>query len=283
MISLPPRLQQVHVLLEQGRGVFGIARELGISPASARRYAAEVRRRTTPAPCDGPASLPPGWERLSPREREVAAYLLAGLTDREVAERMVLSECTIHSHVRSLLHKSGLRRRVDFKRHYAPAEVFDAPRRGAQPCLPALPPALWGRLTRPQRQVVILALQSQGERQATERLGVGVKAVRQCMRRALRVLRLASVADLRRSYALPQDAAAEFAVLPPLPGEDDAPLTARQRQALSLRLGGADDAQVAACMGITPKAVHVMLRRLQQRLGVESEDDLLAFFRGEGG
>jgi non-specific serine/threonine protein kinase len=49
---------------------------------------------------------------LSPREQEVAALIVQGRTDREIAAVLVLSEHTVHAHVRNLLAKLGLASRT---------------------------------------------------------------------------------------------------------------------------------------------------------------------------
>jgi LuxR family transcriptional regulator, maltose regulon positive regulatory protein len=55
----------------------------------------------------GAAAGPPLPE-LTPREREVLALLAEGLTNRQIAERLVLSEHTVRRHVTNLLRKLGL-------------------------------------------------------------------------------------------------------------------------------------------------------------------------------
>jgi pimeloyl-ACP methyl ester carboxylesterase/DNA-binding CsgD family transcriptional regulator len=44
---------------------------------------------------------------LSGREREVLALVARGLTDREIAEQLVLSQHTVHRHVANIRHKLG--------------------------------------------------------------------------------------------------------------------------------------------------------------------------------
>ena len=58
---------------------------------------------------------------LSPREREVLGYLLAGGRDSEIAASMRLSLTTVRTHVRNLLRKLGVHSRVDAARMAAVA------------------------------------------------------------------------------------------------------------------------------------------------------------------
>jgi LuxR family transcriptional regulator, maltose regulon positive regulatory protein len=51
------------------------------------------------------AHVPPPPDGLSPREREVLELLADGLTNRQIAERLVLSEHTVHRHVANILRK----------------------------------------------------------------------------------------------------------------------------------------------------------------------------------
>jgi pimeloyl-ACP methyl ester carboxylesterase/DNA-binding CsgD family transcriptional regulator len=50
---------------------------------------------------------PPGAMLLSEREREVLVLVASGLSDQEIAERLVLSPHTVHRHVANIRHKLG--------------------------------------------------------------------------------------------------------------------------------------------------------------------------------
>ncbi len=59
----------------------------------------------------GRAPRPDALEPLSGREREVLALIAQGLTNRQIAARLVLSEHTVHRHVTNLLGKLGVHSR----------------------------------------------------------------------------------------------------------------------------------------------------------------------------
>jgi LuxR family transcriptional regulator, maltose regulon positive regulatory protein len=87
--------------MEAARAAFS---ELGASHEAARAAGvlARFRGARPPTPA-GAAEGPLG--QLSRREREVLALVAEGLTNQEIAERLVLSEHTVHRHVANILGK----------------------------------------------------------------------------------------------------------------------------------------------------------------------------------
>jgi two-component system response regulator NreC len=84
---------------------------------------------------DGPASEFAGRETLSPREIEVLRLIAAGHTNREIAERLVLSVRTVESHRANLMGKLGLHSRAELVQYAASRDLLD-PAETATPPLP---------------------------------------------------------------------------------------------------------------------------------------------------
>ncbi|MGE5291717.1 MAG: alpha/beta fold hydrolase [Micromonosporaceae bacterium] len=62
---------------------------------------------TAQAPPERPAEEEPAAALLSRREREVLKLMANGLTDREIAEQLIVSPHTVHRHVANIRHKLG--------------------------------------------------------------------------------------------------------------------------------------------------------------------------------
>lgn len=54
-------------------------------------------------------------QSLTPREREVAGLAARGRTNPQIAEVLVISPETVKTHVRHVLEKFGLRRKMDLR------------------------------------------------------------------------------------------------------------------------------------------------------------------------
>ena len=79
-----------------------------VAPSTTRRL---IDRFAPLFPAAG-SPAPPGLDTLTSREREVLAHVAQGLSNAEIAQRLVISEHTTKTHVASLLQKLGLRSRV---------------------------------------------------------------------------------------------------------------------------------------------------------------------------
>jgi DNA-binding NarL/FixJ family response regulator len=55
------------------------------------------------------------WRDLSPREQQVAALVCLGYTNRQIANRLVISIETVKSHVRSVLNKFNLHSKIELR------------------------------------------------------------------------------------------------------------------------------------------------------------------------
>lgn len=78
-----------------------------LSPSITRRLIEDFAARTDPI--EPPSAV---LAELTPREREVLVLVAHGLSNTEIAARLVVTEATVKSHVGSILLKLGLRDRV---------------------------------------------------------------------------------------------------------------------------------------------------------------------------
>jgi len=91
------------------------AGETPMAPAVLQRVVAHFVQRpsaVTSEASSGPTTTREVRAVLSPRETEVLALIGAGLSNAEIADRLVLSIATVKSHVRHILAKLDLRDRV---------------------------------------------------------------------------------------------------------------------------------------------------------------------------
>jgi DNA-binding NarL/FixJ family response regulator len=104
-----------------------------LAPAITRSVIEEFVRRARPDP-----QPLPQLSELTPREREVLELLARGLSNAEIAQRLVVSDGTVKTHVARVLSKLELRDRVQAvilayeSRIVIPARA-DPPRRAPMP------------------------------------------------------------------------------------------------------------------------------------------------------
>ena len=96
-----PREQLVSAVRVVARG------EALLAPSVTKRLIEQFVRM--PSPSDG---VPEVMRELSTREREVLTLLVRGLSNSEIASRMILGEATVKTHVARLLAKLGVRDRM---------------------------------------------------------------------------------------------------------------------------------------------------------------------------
>jgi LuxR family maltose regulon positive regulatory protein len=75
------------------------------------QYVGDILSAIEGQPGEGDVTLPPGIEPLSNRELEVLRLLAAGLTNRQIAEQLVVSISTVKSHVHHICGKLGVSNR----------------------------------------------------------------------------------------------------------------------------------------------------------------------------
>ena len=69
------------------------------------RASGETSRRRTPD----------AWDELTPQELQIAQMAAAGLTNREIGERLYLSHRTIGSHLYRIFPKLGITSRAELR------------------------------------------------------------------------------------------------------------------------------------------------------------------------
>jgi predicted ATPase/DNA-binding CsgD family transcriptional regulator len=73
----------------------------------------------TPAPKLAPPVKSPSDTELTPRQLEIARLIADDLTNRQIADRLFLSERTVETHITNILNKLGLNSRIQLSRWIA--------------------------------------------------------------------------------------------------------------------------------------------------------------------
>jgi predicted ATPase/DNA-binding CsgD family transcriptional regulator len=94
-----------------GEGAFAAALAEGRAAPLEEAVALVLEGEAGPGP-EPPAPHDARLTLLTPREREVAGLIAQRLTNRQIAERLVVSERTVHAHVRNVLAKLELASRA---------------------------------------------------------------------------------------------------------------------------------------------------------------------------
>jgi DNA-binding NarL/FixJ family response regulator len=83
--------------------------DVALDTAAQRQVVAAL---SDPPPAAAPAPAPELPDELTPREAEVLALIAEGLTNSEIADRLVVSAATVKSHVNHIFAKIGARDRA---------------------------------------------------------------------------------------------------------------------------------------------------------------------------
>lgn len=93
-----------------------------VPPAMARRILGELNQGGSDAPR---APVQPPDSRLTDREQAVLRLVARAMTNREIAQTLVISEQTVKNHLKNMMQKLHLKNRVDlavFARRHRPEE-----------------------------------------------------------------------------------------------------------------------------------------------------------------
>jgi len=108
--------------LTKDAGVAEIARAVHAAAAGQTLLDPAVQERLLAAAADGRPESPPVAaslpDELTAREAEVLTLIAAGLSNGEIAERLVVSEATVKTHINHVFAKTGSRNRAQAV-HYA--------------------------------------------------------------------------------------------------------------------------------------------------------------------
>jgi DNA-binding CsgD family transcriptional regulator len=108
-LDAPYRVAQARMHLARAQQLLGDEHAAALELDAAAAAFARLGVTTTPAFLQAPVPLPGG---LTPREAEVLALVARGMTNREVADLLVLSERTVARHLANLYTKLGVTSRT---------------------------------------------------------------------------------------------------------------------------------------------------------------------------
>jgi DNA-binding CsgD family transcriptional regulator len=128
------RLRRAEVLLERARVEDNAAARIELATVATfwrkadagwylRRLGKWARAHGLAMPPQPPARGRPAKGTLTPREREVAALIAEGLTNRQIAQRLVISERTVESHVERIMGRLAVHSRSGIAAWSAAARV----------------------------------------------------------------------------------------------------------------------------------------------------------------
>jgi DNA-binding NarL/FixJ family response regulator len=94
-------------------GILAVAAgEAALDPAVQQHVVAALAGEPRGGGSRGPGARSELPDELTPREAEVLALIAEGLTNAEIAERLIVSPTTVKSHINHLFAKAGLRDRA---------------------------------------------------------------------------------------------------------------------------------------------------------------------------
>lgn len=113
LLAAEQRTSEAARLFERAQAIFGrLGAGTYLAACTAEANALAGRLAHADAVPDAP---PDPFAPLTTRERQVAHALVAGMTNKEIAERLYVSVTTVNFHVRNILAKLGLRSRRELR------------------------------------------------------------------------------------------------------------------------------------------------------------------------